>query len=440
MTELEDGIRRALRARASEIQPPLPSLKLGPRHAPVRVARIAGYRFWTSAQLHWLAPAAAVVVVLALVAGGLLARAELARTTTPAAQIQTGGGQIQTTVPPYYVALANESPVTTGQPTRTVATVRDTVNGALVASVTPPAPYAMFTKVFGATDDRTFVLLATGRPNGLNPQRFFLLRIHPLARSVADRTQLTALPATDISGGKQVSAMALSPNGDNLAAILDNPNSSQVYLYVYNLVTGTTRVWVRKPCSDCRQIALGGPDYPVAGAVGSLSWTLSSRSLAFTEAVGSRGSFELRLLDLSGPGDNVQPDSAPFAIHGIPPFAIHIVPQWNYAVMTPDGKTVFVSYETGRGGSLWFWLARFSAVTDKLTTINKLPVWKAGHPRPDYYGFDHAGGVDEVLWTSYDGNLAVVLNASHGQSAGIYAGTHYTPIPWPTRNAIGAAW
>jgi len=44
-----------------------------------------------------------------------------------------------------------------------------------------------------------------------------------------------------------------------------------------------------------------------------------------------------------------------------------------------------------------------------------------------------------VWWTSYNGELAIVGYARPGQTAGIYHGNKYTPIPWPA-NVIGAAW
>lgn len=428
MTQLEEAIRQALRVRATEIRPPLPPLDLRRTHAWGRNPRVA-YLRWTSAQLRWLGPAVAVIAVLAVVAGTLLSRgAEQRPVTSAGAQIETGSGDIETSVPPYYVALVASHSV--NEQTTGVATVRDTATGHLIALVTAPKPYQGFIKVSGATDDRTFVLLAIGAPdrNGVQPERFYLLHISPRPSWPADEAQLTPLPASDISGGKLVAAMSLSPNGANLAAILDI--GIWDYLYVYNLYTGKTRVWIRQLCSDCRQTELGDAEGTVNGASVSLSWTLNSQYLAF---ISGAGVSQLRLLNLGLPGDNIQPNSTVIPIRGVP------VAHWNWAVLTPDGRTVFIGYGVMRGHSLWYSLARLSAASGKLTSINKLTAVSEGRPTRYVYGYEHPAGIDEVLWTSYDGSEAVAIDAGPGPSAGLYAGSRYTPIPWP-EHVIDAAW
>jgi hypothetical protein len=444
MTELEDGIRRALRARASEIQPPLPSLELGPGHAPGRVIRIAGHRFWTSAQLRWLAPAAAVVVVLALVAGGLLAHAELAPATTPAAQIQT-------TVPRYYVGITSgtHSQIDISQSElmlhyrATVATVRDTMTGAVLDRIRPPAPYLNFVAVSGATDDRTFVLVAAGKPGpvfGTMAERFYLLRINSAGGAL-----LTPL-AFGVSPGEQLDEIALSPAGTQLAVVrTDYPERSFKQfqdLYVYNLLTGSTRRWTLKACAPpvhyCPTVTpLSGPGgdggNPIPGFPGapvSLSWLSNGRSLALNIFYGYTS--EVRLLNLAAPGRYVQPNSVPFGIHGIP------VAAWT-GDMTPDGSTVYASYVWDKGMTpAWVQtgLLRYSAATGKVAVVNKLAIRVANIGRT--YPGDVLGWND-VLWTSYNGDVIIVAGARPGQSAGIYDGSQYTPLPWP-RNMIDAAW
>ncbi len=322
---------------------------------------------------------------------------------------------------------------------KALATVRETGTGAVIARIPPPRPYVSFDAVSGAADDRTFMLEARGNlipGSDVAPERFYLLRIAPSATSAAKRARLTALPAIDISGGNELRAMALSPDGSSLAAILGH--GIRDYLYVYNLTTGTSRTWVRKPCSGCRQFQDelgGGAAYP-SGAV-SLSWTADGNSLAF---VPGGGFDQLRLLDLGAPGDNVQPNSKPFAIHGVP------VSQWSEAYMTPDAKTVFISYNKSRGKTDWNGLLRYSARTGKLTRINETTQVFEGHPT----GY----GSDSVLWASYDGSQLVVTGARRApvllgkrfpfavgpdRTAGIYRGDRYSPIPWPA-NVIDAAW
>lgn len=436
MTELENNLRKALRAKASEITPPPPPLELRPLATLDPAARGGSGRFRAPLQQRRLVPLAAAVAVIAVAAGALAVGGALpARRPPPAAPIQTS-------VPPYYVALVNNGLLRLGAFPKAVATVRETGTGAVIARISPPGPYVSFDAVSGAADDRTFMLEARGNPipaSGVVPERFYLLRITPSATSAARRATLTALPAIDISGGYELRAMALSPDGSSLAAILGQ--GIQDYLHVYNLTTGTTRTWVRKPCSGCghSQDELGGPagpGYPAAAAA-SLSWTADGNSLAL---VPGGGFDQLRLLDLGTPGDNVQPNSRPFAIHGVP------VSHWSEAYMTPDAKTVFISYNESRGMTYWNGLLRYSARTGKLTRINKTTQSFEGH----LTGY----GSDTVLWATYDGSELVVTGARRApvlaakqfpfvvvpdRTAGIYRGGRYSPIPWPA-NVIDAAW
>ena len=426
MTKLEDQLRLAFRAKASEITPPPPPLELQPRPVHDPAARRGSGGLGTPLQRKWLIPLAAAVAVLAVVAGALAVGGALPVSRTPPA------APIQTSVPPYYVALVNTA--SPAQP-RTVATVRETTTGAAIARITPPRPYISFDAVSGAADDRTFVLEALGkmiRGNGVVPERFYRLHINPSATSAAGRAQLTALPAIDISGGNELQAMALSPDGSSLAAILTH--GIWDYLYVYNLPTGPTRIWIRKLCRYCRQTELGmGPGAGPTAAV-TLSWTADGKSLAFVPGAGTS---QLRLLDLGAPGENVQPNSKPLAIPRTP------TAQWSQAYMTPDAKTVFLSCMSAWGGtpanfSQWVSLLRFSARTGKLTTINKLTL--VNRNRNAGYKIWAPVSPDDVLWTSYDGSQAIIANIRPGaQNAGIYSGSHYTPIPWPA-NVIDAAW
>jgi hypothetical protein len=433
MTQLEDQLRKAFRAKASAITPPPPPLELQPRPALDPVTRGGSGRIGTALHRERLIPLAAAVAVLAVVATALAVGSALsARGTRPAIPLQTG-------VPPYYVALVNNGPPSTQVLPRAVATVRATSTGALIARITPPRPYVSFDAVSGAADDRTFVLRARGPGSAAAPERFFLLHINPSATAAAGRAKLTALPASYISVGSQVMTMALSPDGSSLAAILAGAGlAAPAQLYVYNLDTGTTKIWIRKLCGACGQTtitaAFPNPYQPVAVF---LSWTADGKSLAFIPNVYGP---QLRLLDLGAAGNNVQSASKPFAIHGVP------VLEWQDAYMTPDAKTVFITYQETKGQTTWSELLRFSASTGMVTTVNKVTQTFEGHLT--------GGGSDLILWSNYNGSQIIVTGAmpgpvfasQHSQSlvgpdstAGIYRGSHYTPIPWPA-DVIDAAW
>ncbi len=320
-----------------------------------------------------------------------------------------------------------------------MATVRATATGAVIARITPPRPYAGFDAVTGAADDRTFVLWARGDTNshtGVTPERFYLLHIDPAATSAAGRVKLTALPTSDIPTGSQVNTMALSPDGSTLAAVLQNGLTIPGQLNVYDLATGATRTWIRRLCSACGQTTIDGALPAESAPVPVyLSWTANGKSLAFIPDVYAP---QLRLLDLGAPGNNVQSASKPFAIHGVP------VLEWQDAYLTPDGKTVFITYQESKGQTNWTGLLRFSARTGAMTTINKVIQDLEGRPA--------GGGSDLVLWSNYNGSQLIVTGAGRGLdaptkqvlfgpdvTAGIYRGDHYTPIPWPA-DVIDAAW
>ncbi len=133
------------------------------------------------------------------------------------------------------------------------ATVRATATGAVIARITPPAPYTTFINVSAAADDRTFVLAAQRPVNvheRLYADGFFLLHINPGASAAADRASLSG-PLTKLPGTDQLETMALSPNGRSLAALAEHAgtNSASSYLWIYNLASGQAKTWVRHVCT-----------------------------------------------------------------------------------------------------------------------------------------------------------------------------------------------
>jgi hypothetical protein len=445
MTELESSLRKAFRAKASQITPPPPPLELQPLPTFDPAARRGSSGFWTPLRKRRLIPVAAAVAVLA-VADALVATTALtAQRTPPAAPIQIN-------VPPYYVALDSQRPPSSYPEPVATATLRDTATGAVIARITPPSPYNSFAAVSGATDDRTFILLAKAPPDpftGVTAERFYLLRIDPRARSASAKAVLTALPASDIPGGRgatelplgdEVGPIALSPDGSMLAAVLTrNAPGKQGghriefevnYLYLYDLRTGQTRIWVRKLCGTCQLAALGNQDGVASDRPGlvNLSWTADGKALAF---ISGPGETQVRLLNLSVRGNNVQSASTPFAIKAP-------VSQWSQAVMTPNAKTVFLDFNFARGFVVSASLMQYSMATGKLTAINTLPLIEQDRRAA---GYSNSGPLtaDTILWTNYDGSKLIVADAKHGHTVGVYRGNSYTPLPWPA-DAIDAAW
>jgi hypothetical protein len=428
MTQLEDQLRKAFRAKANDITPPPPPLELRPR--PVLGPAVHRGSGWlgTPPRRRWLVPLAAAAAVLAVVAGALVVtNAVTAQRKPPTAPTLAG-------IPPYYVSLTSVRPMPVRKPqvfpVLTTATVRTTSTGAAIASVPPPRPYREFTDVSAAADDRYFVLAAQENLGDDTFQDgFFLLRINPTATDPAARATLAALPAAGLPGDDELQAMALSPNGRLLAMVAQHFNAATrttaFYLRVYNLATGRSRTW---PGAAYQQAY-------VPGGTGGLSWRQDSRFLAIPWNF-SAPSPELRLLNVNARSHALRRDSTPLAIPRVP------CPGVCFTNMTPDGKTIFVASRTGYASAsqpLWDTLVRFSLQTGALTRVNKLTI---GGRRGRYIGYNPGSvvGPDDVLWTSYDGSNAIVAEIKPGTpNAGVYSGNRYTPIPWPA-NIVGAAW
>ena len=157
-------------------------------------------------------------------------------------------------MPPYYAALT-ATPLPSGQIIdRLGLTVRSTVTGKVLATVTPPHPYGQFMLVDGTGGDRTFLVGAQvwpPHPGGSasvtpEPVRLFLLHFDP----ATDRATLSALPLPQFSG-LNLEIASISPDGTRVAVAYENgPQVSQVR--VYTLPGGTERTWAATP-------AQGGP-------------------------------------------------------------------------------------------------------------------------------------------------------------------------------------
>jgi hypothetical protein len=422
MTSLEEMIREAFGAKADQIPPDtVPPLHLPVRRRSLSLAYRGGVRKGMPARRRsrpgWLAPAASVVLVAAVIAGSLaLSHAITGRRGSPRHQQKAAAAPAG--VPRYYVALtgANE-----GYPTSaTAAVVRATATGTVVARVVPPRPYATFTGVAAAANDRTFVLSAqarTARSRAVFPDaRFFILRIDPASDSPGGRARLQALPARYVPPGLEVSGMALSSDGTLLAATISNELERESELYVFDLATGTQRIWSSKLCSRCLPGLIG---FGFGGVnVDSLSWAADGRTVAFIWAAAGQG--DVRLLDTAAPGTNLLADSklAIATPNGGGPY-------WRAAIITPGGRTIVAVRELVGGVRVRQELVKFSAVTGTETAIlNHLRIY---------------GNYERVLWTSGSGRVLVIAGARPGASAGIFHGDRYTAIPW-SAGILAAAW
>jgi len=421
MTRLEDDLRSALRATASQIPPgPPPPLTRPDRRRQSRPAGRPGRARWTLSPgwRRWAVALAALVLIGAVISGlqALMPPARGRSGPVPAPPQPAS----PTTVPAYYVALSSASTLPGAVPQATTATIRASATGDVLDVITVPPPYQVFTGVTAAADDRTFVLVAQKNEpaggNGTPAARFYVLHFDP-AGPAADRIRLQALPASDIPAGSQVQAMALSGNGTSLAASIGPAGQSR--LYVYHLATGNRRVWSWSPCTrGCTPYGIGDPDYLLTP--GQLSWAADGRTLAFVFRGGSASQRGVRLLDTNAPGAGLLADSK-LAVAAPGPN----MPYWRRAAITPDGRTILaVRAYTGRniGGQQ---LVTASVATGKVTAIlNQVPIQI---------------GYEQIQWTSSSGSELVVSGAEPGDGAGVVRNGHYTPIPWSAQ-IFAAAW
>jgi hypothetical protein len=426
MTGLENKLRAALRDTADEIPAVPPPLRLPPERDPARSGPVwPGQRRWIS----WAAPLAAAALVLAVVAASLaVVHGGSGRTTNKPAG--------RAAVPPYYVALTAPAYPDVYNGNATVAEVRATATGAVLAKVVPPKPYVHFAGVTAAADDRTFVLVAEAKSNPparqqkpgqlprpyYQPSRFYLLRFDP----GTGRASLRGLPVTFIPANAEVHDMALSPDGTSLAADI-GPVLSGTRLAVFDLATGTERAWSFKTCAQCNPSG-GGLGYG-GTSPDALSWTGDGKHVAFVgpNRAGWPSHSTVRLLDVTLPGSDLLANSRPVAT--LPPGDNATDLSWRGAIITPDGQTVVIVEELATDGApimVRDRLLKVSVTTGRVTVVNDLNVLA---------GYQY----EQVMHSNATGSVLVVSGVRKGMTAGVLRGNRYTPIPWD-RHIATAIW
>jgi len=331
MNLTEDRLRAALLETAEQIPPgAVPPLEL-PAGVQSRIRsrqRPAGRpRRWLAA----LSAAAAVCVIISL-SFTLAGRPSRVPPTGQLAEF-----------PPYYVALQQAPGCGTcghgsgsyyTNPDRAV--VRSTVTGRTLTTIAAPRPYGTFAFVQGTADAREFILgaqrLANWNPGFYPATKLYLMRLNPSARP-GHQAQLTALPVPLLpdESGYQLDWLALSPNGQLLAAISSTTSTNNpMRLRVYDLVTGGSRTWVLPKWAERDDL-----DSDVAGPP---SWSPNSQTLAFFDRA-STGSAEVVLLDTSAPSASFSADSRPVPLPR-PPGTDEVIFGPDFPLLTPDGRHV----------------------------------------------------------------------------------------------------
>lgn len=423
MNSLEDMLQETLEQIADRIpRSDVPPLRLHPARHRLRRPGGLGRGRWA----EWLAPLAAAAAVAAVII------ASVTVSGTIGSRQRTGGVSVAAAgLPRYYVALrfsAHSTCCGESQPLlpRTRAVVVSTTTGAVLATISPPAPQDTFVGVTGAADDRTFVL-GVQKYRTLQPTRFYLLRINPDGSPGAGpRARLSPLRIPRARG--ELQNFAVSPQGTSLAVMGGS-------LHVFNLATGHERTWSR-PLACFGGLLLGGAN---TGAM--LSWAADGRHLALACNNSHPSLIGVWLLDTAAPGNSLVKHSRRL-VPG-PVFSANQQPPWNQVLLTGDGSTVVGVLEVPRGHrpialSPLQELAEYSARTGKLVrALNRMPVW-------NYVDFE------QVLWSSPSGRTLLVSDtkAYPGKrraffllnDPGLLTGHHFVPLPHWSIDTMAAAW
>jgi hypothetical protein len=322
-------------------------------------------------------------------------------------------------IPQYYVALDN----TQDDSAPYQAVIGGTFTGARLATVDPPA-HSTFAGVTAAADDRTFVLDATScsRPVARSrtcPRTWYLLRI----ASGTVSPQLTRLPIPATASGTQVQAMALSPNGGELAVALQpdalGPGSAPESLTVYSVVTGAAlRTW----SGPSGTILNPGQWFRVDGNA-PMSWLDDGHTLAFSNET------TLRLLEVARAGHELIADSRlAWSYPGSGRPRGYNVACGAPPVATADGKEL-VCGATGMPGDLRSVPSKCSAMWDNTMGFLEYSAATGKLTRTLYLDQTTctAEVTADVLWASASGGtLIALLNSAPESNPG-----------GPQRNQVG---
>ncbi len=363
-----------------------------------------------------LAPAAAALAVIAVVAG--LAVASGTAPGRPAAgRPATAASAADHGIPRFYVTIS-------GLPPHTTAVVHDSLTGRPLSRVTIPGSYSSGApSITAAGDDREFVIGASKfLPHDKVATVLYLLRAGAGGRSAT----LTPLPVrlTPAGSPDAVDGIALSPDGSRLGVALQVPTNGfhpRGEIEVFSLRGGRTRAWT----------APGDSALPWDPA-----WT-GARQLSFLWQDHIRGPVsnftartQVRVLDTAAPGRDLLAARVLATGGGRLGFI-------QTAFASPGGGPVIASVyrnvpATGTNGTATVRLVALSTQTGKVISVF------AARTVP-YHGLaqqNTADGSCQILGTDATGQHALVSCPGFGR----LDHGHLTPLPRGSAGILAAAW
>jgi hypothetical protein len=436
VTAVEDRTRAAMDAITGLVER-VPPLTLPPPAGAVSRRRgrtPSPGRRWGS----WLAPAAAAAAVL-VIAIALVAVRDMPAgrpTATPGPVLPAAG------LPTYYLTFSQPAGATT--PVGLVLAA--TVTGKKLFTLQPPRGLS-FAGITGAADDRTFVADAHWEPYGVSgsearSRTWYLVRVVGAGSRASLTMRELPIPPTPV--GTVISAMALSPDGTELAVasepLSDNPRVRQ-QLRVYSVATGAVLHAWSSSAGQIGPIEGGGGDGGDPNT--TIAW-VGERALAFNQGTRGKSGFvtlEVTVLNLSRPNGDLLGSSRTAAILPTPDWQDKVAPFgcnwfWGDVMVTGDG-TSYVCGGSGTSGAelptlyclkqpTWNTLgfAGISLATGKLTGI--LSGYRTGC---------HGDTVrDYPVWVNATGSTVIgymIFGDKTSGRFGVFRAGSFRPLPYP---------
>ena len=427
---VEDRVRAATLARADLVR------DVRPLDLPAIPARPLRARRWVA----WTAPVAAAAAVAALAVSLAAVRHAADAPVAPAAVPAVSG-----MLPEYYAALDNPSgPITQILPgkhqTPVSLRVGDDRTGKVIATIPPPDGQT-FAGLTAAADDRTFVVAAEQFPvqqlsPSANTVAWYLVRLSP---GSAHPVTLNRLPIPGEPAGTQVSAIALAPDGSELAVMFQQnvwlSKTGPLTIRLYSLATGTpVRTWT----VDTKGFAAGFGWYWGRYSNTALTWLKGGHTLAFMYGINNSSggppftygftNVTIRTVDADSPSGNLLGISK--VLFRVPNGVGRAGTECDTVQLTGDGKTVLCGEDAGntlkRSTAYAPKFAAYSVATGKSRLLYQLP---------GAYGI----GLADVLWASPTGSTllgSVYAQATWGhgsvdQTAGLLTNGTFKPVKFP---------
>jgi hypothetical protein len=395
VSQLEDEIRDSLRSEADRLRQVRP-LRLPPAAAhrepwrPLRAPRARWQRPW---QAPVMAAAAIVLVAAALVAVKMLRNGGVVPPASPGPATASPAVNAPDVTPRYYLQYG-----WVGKTGNVGMSVGDVQTGKTLGSYDNlPKGESFAWKASGAGDDRTFVaslaVFQSLTSPVIDPARFYLVRIFP---GTADPVRVTPLAIRATLADAEVTSMALSADGSELAVVFATAYGKSVGLGVYSVATGRLQhSWSAAGSAAARGDSL----------VTDVSW-VGDGTVAFASIQTVNVRQEVRTLNVTAPGAGLLADSRVVWSQYVPPPA-----GGKYGKATP--QTCDTPRLTGDGQSVVCATSSYSASTKRLSALwLAYPLATSARPRvigrvqvaPDVTNFN---GQNAVNWTNASGTEVI---------------------------------